>query len=61
VFEVGDSHGTNSAMGEMFPISLGNYLEEAKEVEWEIYSHNSLVEDLEVQTIEGTISDMILL
>ena len=52
--------GPNSVMGEMFPISLDNYLEEAKEVEWEIYSHNSLVEDKEVQTIEETISDMIL-
>ena len=58
--EVEDSHGTNSAMGEMFPISLDNYSEEDKEVEWERYSHNSLVEDKEVQTIEETISDMIL-
>jgi hypothetical protein len=58
--EVEDSHGTNSAMGETFPISLDNYSEEDKEVEWEICSHNSLVEDKEVQTIGETISDMIL-
>jgi len=58
--EVEDSRGTNSAMGEMFPISLDNYLEEDKELEWAIYSHNSLVEDKEVQIIEETISDMIL-
>ena len=57
--EVEDSHGTNSAAELTSLTYLANYLVEVREVEWEIYFHNSLVEVKEDQIIEATILDMI--
>ena len=59
--EAEGSHGINSVMGEIFLISLDNYLEEDREEEWEISFHNSLAEGREDLITEGTILDMILL
>ena len=58
--EVGDSHGINLAMELTSLTYLVNYLEEGREVEWEIYSHNSSEVVREDLTIEVMISDMIL-
>ena len=60
ILMVVDFHGTNSVMVLIFQIYLANFLVAVREVEWEIFSHNSLVVAKEALTTEVMIFDMML-